>query len=94
MKAQHTPGPWENDGGTIRSSCGVSVASVLNVAWPLGRKPENPEANARIIAAAPELLEALIELLEDANNYAADGIYHSPLTRSKARVAIAKATGV
>lgn len=86
MKAQHTPGPWKNDDGTIRSSCGVSIAAVLNIAWPLGRKPENPEANARLIAAAPELLEALEGLLEEVEGCMCT-------YEMVARAAISKATG-
>ena len=52
----HTPGPWKKDGlkviagtrGTICVCPVVSLGGVFNV-----------EANARLIAAAPELLDAL-----------------------------------
>lgn len=47
------------------------------------------EANARLIAAAPDLLESLKELLSEVD----DGIATSPLTRIKAHDAITKATG-
>lgn len=56
--SEHTPGPWLVDGPAIRSKH-VSIATVLDVAWPYGNRPNNPGANARLIAAAPELLEAL-----------------------------------
>ena len=50
---RHTPGPWPvvgRTGGTIRSSDGGWIA---NVNW------RNRKANARLIAAAPDLLGAL-----------------------------------
>lgn len=56
----HTPGPWtarkhtDTKGWTV--SAGNSIASVKP-------RPE-AEANARLIAAAPELLEALKEIRE------------------------------
>lgn len=48
----------------------------------------NQEANARLIAAAPDLLDALKELL-DQDEHGEDEIW----VRNKARAAIAKATG-
>jgi hypothetical protein len=54
-QAEHTPGPWEANGGTI-------VAR--NLSWPEGYAPiaetygywfpDDEKANARLIAAAPE----------------------------------------
>ena len=92
MKAQHTPGPWVVDGKEVFSTVGGRrrIAQVWN--FDVGQATS--DANARLISAAPEILQALQELLEDADNYADDGVYPSPLTRSKARAAIAKATGV
>lgn len=56
---QHTPGPWVagiKDGDVERICAGgVCVAEVL----PTDCTPEEFEANARLIAAAPDLLEAL-----------------------------------
>jgi len=99
MTAKHTPGPWiahycPEDGGeySIHASNGIHVALSIG-----GTKSE--AANARLIAAAPELLEAL----QEAENALADYIPtiertgaslnygHSVL--KKARAAIAKATG-
>lgn len=65
----HTPGPWtvwENRSGRLRISTVASLNSgnaKLYAHTPgricqLPRKP-NGEANARLIAAAPELLQAL-----------------------------------
>lgn len=52
MSTKHTPGPWEWTGLFIEHD-GRAIAQLL----PHGQKPN--EANARLIAAAPELLEAL-----------------------------------
>lgn len=57
MKMKHTPGPWElsDDGNHIIGDCNqdelLEVANLTNTF--------NLEANARLIAAAPELLDAL-----------------------------------
>lgn len=61
---KHTPGPWRistalgNDGGgSYRHEidpCGVTIYQHL-----LGRTVPEIQANARLIAAAPEMLEAL-----------------------------------
>ena len=64
MTAKHTPGPWETNGygiETVSSPCfvigkayaGLHAAPNLKIA----------EANALLMAAAPDLLEALQELL-------------------------------
>lgn len=55
-KAQHTPGPWTvTEIGTIEddSHNPAQIASI---------SPRNREANARLISAAPEMLEALEQL--------------------------------
>ena len=76
MKQQHTPGPWtatiygkvENAGGNTIAAC------AYHLQWqrPDGGidSEELPyEANARLMAAAPELLEALNELRESCLEY-------------------------
>jgi len=59
---KHTPGPWRIRRGTAHLSCvevevqdGDSVATVYDGVMGI----DNAEANARLIAAAPDLLEAL-----------------------------------
>lgn len=63
-KPKFTPGPWRTDcrliGGQIRITQ-VPNAN-MTVAQVNGRQGEQ-EANARLIAAAPELLEALERLM-------------------------------
>ena len=64
-ETKFTPGPWIVDGSVIRGDSDhigrtVAVASTLNVAWPYGRRATKEEPyNAHLIAAAPELYEAL-----------------------------------
>lgn len=95
--SKHTPGPWNMtaDGGGFYVEGGD-----LLVAWaqevdpcPSGAEDYFPgdttEANARLIAAAPELLEALELLTAGIENSVSDT--YIPLV--KARAAIAKATG-
>ena len=58
---EHTPGPWSTTGSMIQSEYktfgGVFVAQVVDHA------SGEHIANARLIAAAPELLEALQSVL-------------------------------
>ena len=64
--ADHTPGPWHVCGDMIRST--VSNAAMRSVAKvyvsQMHGKPE-AAANARLIAAAPDLLEACRALVSD-----------------------------
>jgi hypothetical protein len=81
---QHTPGPWTiADKTDIRDGDGL-IARVAT-AWA-GNGIIN--ANARLIAAAPELLEALEKMLGDFSTYGA-----LEVEAAKARAAIAKARG-
>ena len=61
----HTPGPWVADGIHISADKhGGRVAKALRVFDPSNGSiwtQERVEANARLIAAAPKLLAALIE---------------------------------
>ena len=89
--SKHTPGPWhlaEVENGSIKHMVpvgpdGYSLCTVVHDGdTPFGAI--YMDADARLIAAAPELLEALQMLLEFPNT--------GPAT-SAARAAIAKATG-
>ena len=85
---KHTPGPWRVE--TERAY--IQITPTDNVAicelWRRGN-PELEMANARLIAAAPDLLEAL-EMLA-AVDFGADGSVERGALL--ARIAIAKATG-
>jgi hypothetical protein len=92
--AQHTPGPWRVgiDGVSVWQADGPETKIVHT------REGTGPErrANARLIAAAPEMLEALYSALntegigpEQAEKIGLDYAWHF----TKIRNAIAKAEG-
>lgn len=100
MTSKHTPGPWVvhdhptdpfQYGHHVTTADGLTVCGVtyqLMTSTPYGAEESTRVANARLIAAAPELLEALEGFVScwDACN--------SPLEFvSRARAAIAKVTG-
>lgn len=97
---KHTPGPWNFDPealADIQTESGKEIASAF-MPWASGDEwviqgtmasssPEESYANARLIAAAPELLEALEGCLTcEFPVIDRDAV-------SKALAAIAKATG-
>ena len=104
METKHTPGPWMFD-ATLKGdgSFGGSyiVSNNAKRTWPLAEVYR--EDNARLIAAAPELLEALKEIAELNTMYPPN--YNTMTEAQKcewthygkfaviARAAIAKATG-
>ncbi len=69
-QTKHTPGPWNNAGFYNEADmerCYITSKG-KGIAWLYGDNDETIEANANLIAAAPELLEALklaYQLLED-----------------------------
>lgn len=101
MDTKFTPGPWfanlQDDGGfNITDMVDCWDASVLCTRFAWAEKEEENHANARLMAAAPDLLAALQNMV---------GAFHSPIARRKlpsdfnveaiesAQAAIAKATG-
>ena len=91
--AQRTPGRWHSLLVSYKSlNVGIyddSGTEVAIVKIKAERHIPRREADARLIAAAPDLLDALIDLLE-----AADEAWSPDRPCSKdARAAIAKATG-
>lgn len=73
MATKHTPGPWRifwgRDGNTyplnIWGPVGSDHAAFRSVVTSFGRKASDEStANANLIAAAPELLEALKAILD------------------------------
>ena len=95
---KHTPGPWSAIGRYVKSfgpsflSGGREVCAVSNFT---GSEGEN-EANARLIAAAPELLESLTQTVASLEywfpRWGDPGGANSAMM-NVARAAIAKATG-
>lgn len=85
---KHTPGPW----GIIKGEFGPVIFSGETgamVAQPVrGSSDDERQANARLLSAAPDLLQSLKEVvdwLEIAEN--------KSVMHTKARAAIEKATG-
>jgi len=91
---EQTPGPWEVTRGTGERLRVVDAShNVPCIATVHGRNG-NVEADARLIAAAPDLLDALREMIE-AIPLDDFGFGWAPLINAKrvARAAIAKAEG-
>ncbi len=109
--AQHTPGPWEIrriagiagavTGGVVRRYTNGSSTDQLFMVCAVQEDNGGPDAmaaNARLIAAAPELLDALRMSVAAFDGDAIDEIeagYGAATARrvATARGAIAKATG-
>lgn len=95
MKAKHTPMPWTTirceDGMEVLTHDAESICVVKHYGDPYNSKRE--EANARLIAAAPELLRVaeLAATLNTQTNHIGSGMLAELVER--ARAAIAKATG-
>ena len=82
-ETKHTPGPWHTAGDQ-----GVQIRSQRDqIAKVWTMRGNEWKANARLIAAAPELLEALKAVL--ANSLDSKGLADA---HKQARAAIAKAT--
>jgi len=83
-ETKHTPGPWHTAGDQ-----GVQIRSQRDqIAKVWTMRGNEWKANARLIAAAPELLEALARYVQQD---IAHGMTENNLHRT-ARAAIAKAT--
>lgn len=93
MIVKHTPAPWHahHDHGYL------VVESENEEMYVLVKKQFGTDedlANARLIAAAAELLEALQRLVLNANGDASTGYFDVPVTNiTAAKAAIAKAEG-
>ena len=89
MSVAHTPGPWKRHGLNVRSPYGCWICTLLDV-WSDARTPKNQKmANARLIAAAPDLLAALEAALTAVEYYHEHEGCDAML--DQARAAIAKA---
>lgn len=92
MEYKHTPGPWRigvRQPNSDKFIYGANGGEVANCDRLINFADENL-ANARLIASAPELLEALVGMLEWARRV--NGPNPGPEIRN-AHAAIAKATG-
>ena len=105
MSTQHTPGPWKLGALDITPfgtgfSMGIDAEShgeLALVVWQMeedkvdGKPSPQCEANAKLIAAAPDLLDALDLLLGKAYKQNFNDSY--PEILAKAEAALAKARG-
>ena len=100
--SKHTPGPWLRDGRTVyalqHGGWRKGEELLVNRFFThIQRVPdctdEEAEANARLIAAAPELLEALKDLVRRYDPYAMTGPTEGERVLAQAEAAIAKAEG-
>lgn len=103
---KHTPGPWKLDvvpsdghfGATGGRAYGVSSTDALGlsvpvVVWRGIARPASPEgqANARLIAAAPDLLEIAQQILD--RGYVSESIPEERADHLALKAAIARARG-
>jgi len=104
MTAAHTPGPWEQDGRPIeglrrKDGRKVTVCMMVDLSTEWGDiidlvTPED-KANARLIAAAPDMLAALTLILPLAKGYVmANDVGSNRQFIAAAEAAIAKAEGM
>jgi len=105
MSGKFTPGPWHRDyagnGNVWAANCKVADTSNPIQEWRYRDVPDEERgANANLIAAAPDLLASLIELLEPLERASAALVAEGKALNQngeaafdRARAAIAKATG-
>ncbi|HBC7431268.1 TPA: hypothetical protein KEY68_003568 [Providencia rettgeri] len=96
MEFKHSPAPWNYNG----NYCGAvegSTEDMVACAYPMHyENAEEMKANAHLIAAAPELLEVLIDIVEmQSKNYGNGTTTYIKLKKlaEKANLAITKALG-
>ena len=94
---KHTPGPWLIQGNTVYALMhhvwrkGVELFKnrfSVQLSFDSSCSKEEIEATKQLIAAAPDLLDALQSIIEDI-----DSEFGTDCDYNKARAAIAKATG-
>lgn len=109
METKHTPGPWKAVSAVASAEFDcmeIAEVAYMRVVPECGGWPQQgtPEDDASLIAAAPELLEALKSLIREHDSVfegredgAQDSYYNAHPGRAiayqKARAAIAKAEG-
>lgn len=98
--AQHTPGPWTTEAVKTQVGHAHKILPIRACLYVDGRdfretdeKTLTAAANARLIAAAPDLLAALQQALEDYKSMTSEDFRHGKdkAARAMMRAAIAKA---
>ncbi len=90
--AQHTPGPWMVEPDEDGLFLVVDESREMDYIY-IDQQQDNREANARLIAAAPEMLAALEVVVESWTSQFERNGHLAPDWCKQARAAIAKATG-
>jgi hypothetical protein len=91
----HTPGPWVYDSGCFYAQCQLDKNGMTQespIAELLEGRPDDSKGNARLIAAAPTMLEALRRIVRQKDIVGGTMAKFSP-TRQIAAQAIQDATG-
>ncbi len=89
--ATHTPGPWGYSEGEIYRGNNPIASVIPSFGW--FRKTAEDEANARLIAAAPEMYEVLREVLIEYEAEAKAEGWDLPTTGEIIREVLAKVEG-
>jgi len=90
MKEEHTKGPWYNNGGQIEHiDPETSYTQVIGAVGVVNDQSMTDTANARLIAAAPDLLEACQSIAALANG---QGRLNLVMVAGQAKRAISEAT--
>lgn len=104
MKTKHTPGPWTFNNDSLGGPLSVYATNrVIDDAFPNeppicqcladSREGQDVKANARLIACAPELLDALGKILSIACERGVNKTDQRDYIETVAKLAITKATG-
>lgn len=101
METKHTPGPWTfktdnrtGDNGIVAPSTGVFIEAFADIRHSNENARNEAMANARLIVAAPKMLQTLIELLSQLDQGGSSGkIFARDAIITQAREVVAKATG-
>lgn len=81
--ALHTPGPWTVGASAVYSTILGPDGELL--AFKSIEAPERSRANLRLIAAAPDLLDALKDALSSATDPTAAAWYERVIARAEGR---------
>lgn len=76
--SSHTPGPWRviDDGSVVGVQMGLAGGFLID-------SKANPDANARLIAAAPDLLDALQRIRESSGDPIIENICNSAIAKAE-----------
>lgn len=88
MAAPHTPGPWSIAGSGYGLDVRCAAGNIVGMTRRFGQNPAEVEANARLVAAAPDLLAALEYVMSAHGEQLTDA-----LEAARAAIAAAKGAG-